>query len=151
MTAALRRGGCLCGAVRFEAREVPDTVGICHCEMCRRWTGSSLIEVSLPERNVTWSGAEHIATRATSAWAERAWCRECGSCLYFKVTQAGEWAGGLDMPLGIFDDPDGFAITHEIYVDFKSDSYAYAGEAGRRRLTRADCVARFPALAEDGS
>lgn len=145
-----RTGGCLCGAVRFEARDVPATVGICHCEMCRRWTGSSLIEVSLPEDHVTWTGSERIARRATSAWAERAWCRDCGSGLFFRVTQDGDWSGTLDLPLGIFDDPDGFEIGHEIYIDHKPDSYAYAGQAGRKTLTRADCVEKFPLLAGGG-
>jgi hypothetical protein len=37
-------------------------------------------------------------------------------------------------------------MTNEIYIDFKPDSYAFAGE-GRKVLTRADCVARFPLLA----
>ena len=140
-----KSGGCLCGAVRFEAANVPDTFGICHCEMCRRWTGSALLEVSVKTEDLTWHGQEHIATRAGSNWAERAWCRECGTNLYFRQTKEGEWFGSTDLPIGLFDDPDGFTLTHEIFVDHKPDSFAYAAD-GHKQLTRADVLALNPDL-----
>ncbi|MEO0765980.1 MAG: GFA family protein [Pseudomonadota bacterium] len=140
-----KSGGCLCGAVRFDAINVPDTYGICHCEMCRRWTGSALLEVSVKTEDITWSGTEHIATRAGSDWAERAWCRKCGTNLYFRQTREGKWFGSTDLPIGLFDDPDGFTLTHEIFVDHKPDSFAFAGD-GHKRLTRADVLALNPDL-----
>ena len=68
-----RTGGCLCGAVRFSARLTNTRFGACHCEMCRRWTGSALLGLTVPTGNIDWQGADHIATRQTSAWAMRAW------------------------------------------------------------------------------
>ena len=143
-------GGCSCGAVRFVARNVPQTYGICHCPTCRRWTGSALLEVSVPEAMITWRGQEHIKTRASSEWAERAWCDLCGSPLWFRMTEDSDWSGQYDVPLGLFDDPSGFEVSHEIYIDHKPDSYAYVGD-GHPQLTRQDCVAKFPKLASDGS
>lgn len=140
-----RSGQCMCGAVSFVARDVQDTFGVCHCEMCRRWTGSALLEVSLPTENVSWRGEGKIKTRKSSAWAERAWCDDCGTGLYFKVTQEGEFFGKVDLPIGLFDDPDGFRMSHEIYIDHKPDSFAFVAD-GHTQLTRADCVAKFPLL-----
>lgn len=140
-----KSGSCLCGAVRFTARNVPTSYGICHCEMCRRWTGSALVEVSVSEQDVTWQGAENIATHTSSSWAERAFCRQCGTGLYFRNTQDGEWSGKYDLPIGLFDDASGFTLNYEIYIDHKPDSYAYVG-SGHRVLTRADCVAKNPIL-----
>ncbi|MDF0601154.1 GFA family protein [Psychromarinibacter sp. C21-152] len=140
-----RDGGCLCGAVRFTARNVPETAGICHCETCRRWTGTALVGVGLKDTDVTWKGAAHIRRRQTSSWAERAWCAECGSNLFFRFTGDGAYAGEIELPIGIFDDPNGFRITNEIYIDHKPDSYAYAGE-DRQVLTRAQCVEKMPLL-----
>ena len=140
-----RTGGCMCGAVRFSAVEVPARFGACHCEMCRRWTGSALLGVTLKKGGVVWQGAEHIATVQSSSWAERGWCAKCGSGLYFRVTLEGEYSDEIELPVGIFDDPNGFEMTNEIYIDHKPDSFAYAGE-GRKTMTRADCVARFAVL-----
>ncbi len=143
-----RTGGCLCGAVRFTAQDVPDTIGVCHCEMCRRWTGSALVGVSVPANMVDWQGAEHIRRRQTSPWAQRAWCAECGTGLYFEVTIDSPYKGKLEIPLGVFDDPNGFTMTNEIYIDHKPDSYAFAGE-GRTLMTRQQCVETFGVL-DDG-
>ncbi|MER8435290.1 GFA family protein [Mesorhizobium sp. M1312] len=35
-----RDGGCQCGAVRFKVSGAPLCVGICHCQDCRRASGS---------------------------------------------------------------------------------------------------------------
>lgn len=144
-TDSLRSGGCLCGAVRFTARLDRTTFGACHCVMCRRWTGSALLGISVPEGNVTWEGADHIATRQTSAWAMRAWCADCGSGLWFKVTDDSPWAGALELPIGLFDDANGLTLSNEIYIDHKPDSFAYAGE-GRHLMTRQDCIDKFSKL-----
>lgn len=141
----MKSGGCLCGAVRFDAVNVPTTYGICHCEMCRRWTGSALLEVSLKTEDITWHGADNIATHTSSAWAERAWCGTCGTNVYFRHTKSDKWFGSTELPIGIFDDASGFTLTHEIFVDNKPDSFAYEGK-GHKRLTRADVVALNPYL-----
>jgi hypothetical protein len=145
----LRHGGCLCGKVRFTARNVPQKIGVCHCQMCRRWTGSALVEVSLPLADVDWQGETHIARYRSSAWAERGFCANCGTGLFFHMLEENEFSGGYDMPIGIFDDANGFVIAHEIFIDHKPDSFAYEGGEGRRQLTRADCVAKFPTLDSD--
>jgi hypothetical protein len=143
-----RAGGCLCGAVRFTATLPHLNFGACHCEMCRRWTGSALLGITVPTGNITWEGEENIATRQTSAWAMRAWCRECGSNLFFRVTADTPWSGDTELPIGLFDDPNGLTLSNEIYIDHKPDSFAYAGE-GRKLMTRQDCIDTFSLLASD--
>lgn len=143
-----RDGGCLCGAVRFRALLTGTNFGICHCPMCRKWTGSALLGITVPAENVAWTGADHIATRQSSAWGERAWCRDCGSPMWFRVTVEGPYAGNVELPLGAFDDAGVLTMTNEIYIDHKPDSYAFAGD-GRQVLTRAQCVKKFPLLASE--
>jgi hypothetical protein len=141
-----REGGCQCGAVRFTARLTGTNFGVCHCPMCRKWTGSALLGITVPAGNVVWSGEEYVAIRQSSGWGERAWCGDCGSHLWFRVTVPGKYAGNVELPIGLFDDANGLVMTNEIYIDHKPDSYAFAGE-GRQVLTRAECVEKFPLLA----
>lgn len=143
-----RDGGCLCGAVRFKARLTGTNFGVCHCPMCRKWTGSALLGITVPAGNVEWMGLEHVARRQSSAWGERAWCADCGSPIWFRVTVDGPYAGNLELPVGSFDDANGLTMTNEIYIDHKPDSYAFAG-SGRQVLTRAQCVEKFPLLASE--
>jgi hypothetical protein len=42
-----RRGGCLCGAVRYELAADPLTLYVCHCTDCQTATGSSFV-LSMP-------------------------------------------------------------------------------------------------------
>ncbi|MGB0968604.1 MAG: GFA family protein [Halocynthiibacter sp.] len=142
-------GKCMCGNVRFTARDMPSEYGVCHCEMCRRWTGSALLGVSVPEGNVTWTGEDHISRLQSSDWAERAWCKTCGTGLWFKVTMESKWSGNYEIPLGLFDQANGFTMNSEIYIDHKPDSFAYAGE-GRTVMTRQQCVEMFGVLDSDG-
>jgi hypothetical protein len=143
-----REGGCLCGVVRFKAKLTGTYFGVCHCPMCRKWTGSALLGMTVPAANVVWSGEEHIAKRQSSAWGERAWCRDCGSPVWFRVTVDSPFAGTIELPIGSFDDANGLTMANEIYIDHKPDSYAFAGE-GRNVLTRAQCVEKFPLLASE--
>lgn len=138
-------GGCMCGAVRFVAQAVPGHCGVCHCEMCRRWTGSALIGVTVPEGGVRFEDETHLARIRSSDWAERGFCNRCGSSMFFRVTMQGAWSGNFEFPVGVFDDPNGFEMRNEIYIDHKPDSFAYAGE-GRTLMTRQDCVDKFSVL-----
>jgi len=141
-----RKGGCLCGAVRFTALLTGTSFGVCHCPTCRKWTGSALLAITVPVANVQWQGADHIAKRQSSAWGERAWCGDCGSHLWFGVTSPP--SGNLELPIGLFDDANGLTMTNEIYIDHKPDSYAYAA-TDRHVLTRAQYVKKFPLLASE--
>lgn len=143
-----REGGCLCGAVRFKARLTGTNFGVCHCPLCRKWTGLALLGMTVPAENVQWTGSEHIAKRQSSAWGERAWCAECGSPVWFRVTAESPYAGTIELPIGTFDDANGLTMANEIYIDHKPDSYAFAG-TGRNVLTRAQCVEKFPLLASE--
>jgi hypothetical protein len=140
-----RAGGCLCGAVRFTAGLTKREFGACHCEMCRRWTGSALLGITVPEGNVEWTGTENIGRLQSSSWAERGWCAKCGSNLYFKVTADSPYKSDIELPIGLFDDANGLVFSNEIYIDHKPDSYAYAGE-GRKLMTRQECIETFSLL-----
>lgn len=143
MTDAERiEGGCLCGAVTVRAMPPAGHVEACHCRMCRRWGGGPFL--SLPQDpDPVFEGEEHIARYASSAWAERGFCRQCGTHLfyYYKPRQ------GYSFPAGLFAEADNFDFTDEIFIDEKPGYYDFAGN--RERLTAAEVQAKFSPDGED--
>lgn len=131
----------MCGAVRFSAVLTSHEFGACHCEMCRRWTGSALLGITVPVADVTWQGDDAIAKIQSSDWAERANCAKCGSPLFYHVTMDGPMSNTLELPIGLFDDANGLSFSNEIYIDHKPNSFAYTGD--QTRLTRAETLAKF--------
>lgn len=132
-------GHCLCGAVSFEAIVRKPETHICHCEFCRRWTGSSLLAVSIQPEDIRFDGEEHIRTFASSDWARRAWCERCGSTLYYRLSVDDYGPRTFEMALGLFDDPDALPVTQEIFIDRKPRVYDFVGD--HPRLTEQEMMA----------
>ena len=42
-----RSGGCLCGAVRYEASWPPIATAVCHCKNCQKQAGSALSVIAI--------------------------------------------------------------------------------------------------------
>jgi hypothetical protein len=76
-------GGCLCGAVRFEATGPALKPHTCSCKMCQRHSGSlTTVWVEFPKDSVKWTGpAGTPATWRSSGFSSRAFCSACGSSL----------------------------------------------------------------------
>ena len=119
-------GKCLCGAVTFVAEEVDAHVHACHCSMCRNWTGGPMLAASVG--SVTFSGEETLKRYASSAWAERGFCGNCGTSLFYFLKEPPMYI----MASGCFDDPEQFVLAGEIYIDEKPAGYAFAGEHPRQ-------------------
>ena len=64
--------------------------------MCRRWNGGPALAAAIG--SVEFEGAEHIRRYASSDWAERGFCGECGTnLLYFlKPARYIMWMGAFD-------------------------------------------------------
>jgi len=102
----MHAGGCVCGAVRFEAGE-PLRVTICHCTWCQRRTGSAFgTEVVFEADKVAISGGTVTRYRHVSdesgRWLDVEFCGRCGTNLGFTLEMA---PGIRTLPAGAFDDP----------------------------------------------
>lgn len=74
-------GSCLCGAVRFRAMRMSGIV-TCHCSMCRKAAGGAAGAFFVARRDeVTWEGAEHLASYKSSPTLERSFCSRCGTAM----------------------------------------------------------------------
>jgi hypothetical protein len=97
-------GGCLCGAVRYEAEALLGNAYYCHCTQCQKSSGEPF-EVGVPvkEGTLRFTGAEP-KFYASSEWGQRGFCPECGSRIVWRSTHPDyQWAtnitpGSLDRP-----------------------------------------------------
>ncbi|GAA0634273.1 GFA family protein [Brevundimonas lenta] len=135
MSDARLSGRCLCGAVTFTA--VPEHgMHACHCESCRRWSGGVYLSVDCGD-SLEVADPAAVGTYDSSEWADRQFCRTCGSTLFWRLK-----AGGITaVSVQAFDDPGAFAFKDEIFIDSKPANYAFAGD--RPRLTGEEVMAQF--------
>ena len=140
-----REGGCLCGAVRSAATDVPDHMHACHCTICRRISGSLTLSVAVPHSAMRIEGEQHVVTYTSSPWAARSFCGRCGAGLWYRVTVGDAATADYILSAGTLDDLSGLVLTQEIYVEMKPDGFALAGD--HRRLTGAE----FEATLTDNS
>ncbi|QHQ36532.1 GFA family protein [Algicella marina] len=123
-----RTGRCLCGAVTFTVTDEINALTACHCGMCQRWGGGVHVGFDTSPAGVTFEGVDNITAYQSSDWAERAFCKTCGSHLYYRLTMEGPHKGVYAMGVGTLDARDGLPLAKEIFVDSKPDGYAFAGD-----------------------
>jgi hypothetical protein len=104
--------------------------------MCRRWTGGPLLGLA-HAGSVSFEGGEHIGVYASSHWAERAFCKVCGTSLYWRLRDTNEYS----FCAGTLDDESGLQLETEIFVDEKPTYYAFANRT--KKLTGEEAMAIF--------
>ncbi|MEP5569748.1 MAG: GFA family protein [Halioglobus sp.] len=98
----------------------------CHCSMCQRAHGSALVTwVGVPEKSFSVESVEHLGWHKSSDKAERGFCRQCGSSLFFRSEQ---WPGEMHIVRTNIDgdidrEPTGhvFWDTHVEWLKFEDD------------------------------
>ncbi len=118
-------GHCLCGAVTYVAQDVETDVHSCHCDICVRWNGGPGFAVGVSQ--VRFNGEENITRFDSSEWAERGFCRICGTNLFYHLKEADLYM----LWMGTFDDLTSFKLADEIYIDKKPKLYDLAGDHPR--------------------
>jgi len=131
-----RKGQCLCGAVNFTVKHMRSNVGACHCGMCRRWGGGPLMAVNCGTE-VAFEGEENITVYNSSDWAERGFCNKCGSHLFYRLKESNEH----QMPVGLFDNQEGFDFNLQVFVDRKPSFYSFSNKTNE--MTEAEVIEKF--------
>lgn len=117
------RGSCLCGTVRYEVREAPRTMYLCHCGMCRKASGSSFATNMLVARSgfVIVSGRPSLKGYPSSPGEQRHFCGQCGSPIY---SQSELRPDVVSVRCGTLDDDPGIEPSEHIYVGSKAAWFA---------------------------
>ena len=115
------QGRCLCKAVTISTEVEHNTLGACHCEMCLKWGSGPLFAVDCGTA-VQIEGEEHVGVYSSSAWAERGFCQQCGSHLFYRLKESGHYS----ILLGVLDGIDDWQLSEQIFIDEKPDFYSLA-------------------------
>jgi hypothetical protein len=138
MPEKMKSGHCLCGAVKVSAVLANFDAGACHCKMCQRWAGGPFVAVSCTPETV-FEGQDAIGVYPSSEWAERGFCKHCGSPLFCRQKSDGAYY----LPAGLLDDAEGLTLTSEIFIDRKPSWYSFAEKTNR--MTEAEVMAMYAA------
>lgn len=86
---------------------------------------------------VTFSGEEHIGVFRSSEWAERGFCKMCGTSLFYRIVDGQQYA----VPIGLFDDAESLVFDIQVFIDRKPDYYSFVGEM--QMMTEAEVIAMY--------
>ena len=122
-------GSCLCGGVRFEVAKAVGPFELCHCNRCRKASGSafaSCVGVNAADYRLL-AGAELIQSydapilRAPPAYRS-SFCRRCGS----PVPNPSPGADWFEIPAGLLEGDPGLVPDKHIYVEHRAPWYEIA-------------------------
>ncbi len=134
-------GSCLCGATRITAKDIKKSVGACHCNMCRKWGGGPLMAVDCGTE-VSFNGEENITVYNSSEWAERGFCNQCGSHLFYRLKESSKYM----IPAGLFDIDKMFIFDHQVFIDERPSFYCFTNET--KNMTGAEVFAKYAPQSE---
>lgn len=123
-------GACLCGSVTLTVAKPEKYYGACHCGMCRKWGGGPLLALDCGAE-VAIQGEDSIAVFPSSEWAERGFCKTCGTHLFYRLRQKVQY----HIPVGLFGDSVDAELGLQVFIDKKPASYAFANKT--KELTEA--------------
>jgi hypothetical protein len=137
MEAIAMEGKCLCGKVTVRTADKTH-IDACHCGMCRRWGGGPALGLACGS-DVQVEGVENLKVYPSSDWAERAFCGECGTHLFYRLVAGDQYF----VPAGLFQDGVEFEFTEQIFIDRKPSYYEFANKTVN--LSEAEVFAKFAA------
>jgi hypothetical protein len=123
-------GGCLCGAVRYEARPDKREGYYCHCRMCQLAFGNTRAAFfNLRKEQVRWTAGAPTQF-ASSKLALRGFCGRCGTPLSFAYLDS----ANMDLSLGSLDDPAAVRPVSHFAVESRIASWHGADGLAEQRL-----------------
>ncbi|MDE0941073.1 MAG: GFA family protein [Alphaproteobacteria bacterium] len=111
-------GKCHCGRVRYEITGPVRQVVECHCESCRRLTGSVWHAIGTRLTDVSIDDAQDsLSWYRSSEKVERGFCSNCGSTMFFRR----DGGDTLTITAGSLDQPTGLHLMMRIFLDEAAD------------------------------
>jgi hypothetical protein len=125
------KGSCLCDAVSVEINQRPETFTVCHCQSCRKWSGGVPMSINGGE-HLKFSGEDFIERYSSSDWAERGFCKKCGTHLFFRLKKTDHYF----LLAGLFGNAISPKFDLQEFIDEKPEYYSFANQT--KTFTKAE-------------
>lgn len=132
-------GGCLCGAVRYEAEVFLHGAFYCHCKICQKSTGQPA-EIAVPVKAGSLEfGKEKPKYYMSSEWGQRGFCPHCGSRILWRpYDPEAEWLTNVDVCS--LDHPEDARPGMHTFVDRQLPWYKLDDDLPRARSDEMDQI-----------
>ena len=82
---------------------------------------------------------ENLGVYKSSEWAERGFCRECGTSLFYRLKGGKQYYVSVEA----IEDLQHISLTEEVFIDEKPDYYGFSQTT--KQMTGAELFAYFSA------
>lgn len=110
-------GRCLCGAVQYEVSGPLRPVVYCHCRQCQKTSGNFVAATACAAEDLVVWAANGLRWYASSDIAERGFCNECGSNLFWRPNDGSH----ISIMAGTINGSTGLQASAHIFVESASD------------------------------
>ncbi len=87
--------------------------------------------------NVSFEGEDNISLFDSSGWAERGFCKNCGTHLFYRLKENHHYY----MPADLFDEGPVLEFDSQVFIEEKPSYYCFANTT--KNLTGAECFAEY--------
>jgi hypothetical protein len=119
MEDTMKTGSCECGAVQFRSEGPWRAITACHCGQCRKSSGNYWAATAVPTDMLEITKSDALKWYWSSDTAQRGFCTECGSSLFYKRNGVNFTSIGA----GCIDGASGLTLAKHIFMDDKGDYY----------------------------
>ena len=119
----MKTGSCLCGSVAFEIHGPMADALACHCTQCRKQTGNYWVSSHVADVDLKFTRQDGLQWFASSDYAKRGFCKDCGSNLFWKKNAS----DSISICLGSIDGKTGVRLEGHIYCGSAGDYYVISG------------------------
>ena len=121
------RGGCLCGAVRYEVWGSLRDVINCHCSQCLHTHGHFSAYTAALREDVHMITDHGLKWFSSSVYARRGFCSDCGASVFWEPFESDT----ISIAAGTVDRPTGLTTIRHVYAADAGDYYAIADDLER--------------------
>jgi len=108
-------GQCLCGGVKYTITSEPVNMGQCHCDDCRRSTGTghgSLAFFMREDVQIEGETTSYASKTDSGSTVTRFFCPTCGSAIFAEGSNS---KNSIGIPVGTVDDSSWFKPEFIVY------------------------------------